>query len=50
MVLGLIFDRAQLRITNLSWIYTSMQKISSLHLFIIKIQPIFESRDHTGET
>ena len=32
----------------LSWICTTMQKISSFHLFILEIQPIFESCDQTG--
>ena len=32
----------------LFWICTTMQKISSFHLFILEIQPIFESCDQTG--
>ena len=32
----------------LSWICTTMQKISSFHRFVLEIQPIFESRDQTG--
>ena len=34
----------------LSWICTTMQKISSFHQFILEIQPILESRDQTGHT
>ena len=34
----------------LSWICTTMRKISSFHLFILEIQPILESRDQTGHT
>ena len=32
----------------LSWICTSMQKISSFHQFILEIQSILESLDQTG--
>ena len=32
----------------LSWICTTMQKISSFHQFILEIQPILESCDQTG--
>ena len=32
----------------LSWICTTMQKISPFHRFVLEIQPIFESRDQTG--
>ena len=34
----------------LSWICTTMQKISSFHQFILEIQPILESCDQTGHT
>ena len=34
----------------LSWICTTMQKISSFHQFILEIQQILESRDQTGQT
>ena len=34
----------------LSWICTTMQKISSFHNFILEIQPILESCDQTGHT
>ena len=34
----------------LSWICTTMQKISSFHQFILEIQPILESCDLTGHT
>ena len=34
----------------LSWICTTMQKISSFHQFILEILPILESRDQTGHT
>ena len=34
----------------LSWICTTMQKISSFHQFIFEIQPILESCDQTGHT
>ena len=34
----------------LSWICTTMQKISSFHPFILEIQPILESHDQTGHT
>ena len=34
----------------LSWICTTMQKISSSHNFILEIQPILESCDQTGHT
>ena len=34
----------------LSWICTTMQKISLFHQFILEIQPILESHDQTGHT
>ena len=34
----------------LSWICTTMEKISSFHQFILKIQPILESCGQTGHT
>ena len=34
----------------LSWICTTMQKISSFHPFFLEIQPILESRDQTGHS
>ena len=34
----------------LSWICTTMQKISSFHRFILQTQPISESHDQTGHT
>ena len=34
----------------LSWICTTMQKISSFHQFTLEIQPILESCDQTGHT
>ena len=34
----------------LSWICTTMQKISSFHQFILEIQPVLKSCDQTGHT
>ena len=34
----------------LSWICTTMQKISSFYQFILEIQSVLESRDQTGYT
>ena len=34
----------------LSWICTTMQKISSFHLFILEVQPILESCNQNGHT
>ena len=51
----LIFDHTHTHskiseITNLSWISTSMQKITSFHPIILEVQSILKSHDQTGHT